>query len=361
MKDIIDSLKLRLNNPLLISFLIAWPFWNWQISVGLIWYNSQTLHKYMGCDNYIDLINHYSSWLDCVFFPLFSALIYIFIFPWFKYFISKYSTTVVTKEEEEVLNISKKSVVPTMKYVKAVQDAEDQIKSLSEIIKKENSIQEQNNQLITSNTNINIELERTRGEVSILRETYKQLELELQNTKEDSDIWNQRYVDAERKLSNSEIENRKLLSLNSGLSDKLKKSTDNILSSFDGTPFKVNSLDGTWTILFSNLSSKDFLSEIDIKDKEIIKFRNTDNLAISFNKRIVYFINPLELSVMLKFYTTLDMDKMNTLNSFERDFNENLNTFLKVDFLFGSTNSEFSEFSFEYPDGFQIYITKKED
>jgi hypothetical protein len=41
--DLLKELKDRLSNPLIFSFIIAWLFFNWQITVGLLLYKNDQL------------------------------------------------------------------------------------------------------------------------------------------------------------------------------------------------------------------------------------------------------------------------------------------------------------------------------
>lgn len=157
MKDIIDSLKIRLNNPFIISFLLSWPLWNWQIAIGLIWYNSDNLQKWTGCDNYFDLVTFYSTGWRSIGAPLLSALVYTFIFPLFKWAISAFNVWISTKEETQILELSKEGNVPTVRFIKALQDSKDKIKELSEIIKNESKLIEENQNLLVEKAKIDSE------------------------------------------------------------------------------------------------------------------------------------------------------------------------------------------------------------
>lgn len=152
MKDIIDSLKIRLNSPLIISFLLSWPIWNWQIVVGLLWYNAENLSKWSECNNYFQLIQHYSSIEKSLFFPLASAVGYTIFYPMLKWGISALTAVFSTLEESNVLQISKKGYVPTSKYLDAVEKAESEINKLSEIIREESKMIEKYNSLLSENT-----------------------------------------------------------------------------------------------------------------------------------------------------------------------------------------------------------------
>lgn len=45
METVLRPFVNRFAQPILLSFCIAWIFWNWEIVVGVIWYNGTTLIK----------------------------------------------------------------------------------------------------------------------------------------------------------------------------------------------------------------------------------------------------------------------------------------------------------------------------
>lgn len=168
MQDIIDSLKIRLNSPLIISFLLSWPIWNWQIVVGLLWYNSETLSKWTDCGNYFQLIQHYASVNESLLFPLLSAVGYTILYPILKWGISSLTAVFTTLEESNVLQISRKGYVPTSKYLDAVEKAESEINKLSEIIREESKMIEKYNSLLSENTVIKNDKQKYEGRIDEL-------------------------------------------------------------------------------------------------------------------------------------------------------------------------------------------------
>lgn len=123
MKDIIDSLKIRLNSPLIISFLISWPIWNWQIFVSLIWYTSKNLDDKTEFQTYFDLINHYGNWYVSFFYPLISAIAYTFFFPLIKWGIAAFNAFISTKENNQIIKITEEAYVPTELFLQKNKEA----------------------------------------------------------------------------------------------------------------------------------------------------------------------------------------------------------------------------------------------
>jgi len=89
--DLFKELKDRINNPLVISFVVSWVFLNWRIFVGLFFYKSNELDvdKYK---SYIDLIernniDHYHRAT-----AILIAIIYTLFYPLLKQFILIFGT-----------------------------------------------------------------------------------------------------------------------------------------------------------------------------------------------------------------------------------------------------------------------------
>lgn len=174
MNDILDSLKVRINSPLIISFIISWPFWNWQIMLALIWYNGANLEEKTGCKNYINLVNEYSNWYDSLAYPLCSALAYTFLFPLVKWGISAFNAWISTKENNNILKITNTENIPTEIFLQKSKEAKERIKELSDIIKDESAKHEENAKLISENSKLSIDL--------------KKLEKQIEQSQIDSDL-----------------------------------------------------------------------------------------------------------------------------------------------------------------------------
>lgn len=174
MKSIIESLNVRLKSPLIFSFLIAWPFWNWEIMVGLIWYDSTTLAEYVGIQNYFDFIKKHSTPWRSFWGPFISALVYTFLFPLIKWGITAFNTIITTKEETQALKISKKGFIPTLKYVESYNEAQEHIKTLSDMIQKESEKLKEIDELNVENSKLKLKLNHLQSE---MKRHEKQLDL----------------------------------------------------------------------------------------------------------------------------------------------------------------------------------------
>ena len=89
--EILNSVKERVSNPLIFSFLISWLVYNWKIPVALIWFDKEQISA-NGSKSIFDFIE--DEWKKNGYFwiPLFIALGYTFIFPIIKNLISATQT-----------------------------------------------------------------------------------------------------------------------------------------------------------------------------------------------------------------------------------------------------------------------------
>lgn len=147
-----DNVKERLNNPLIFSFIISWVFFNWQIPVALLWYDSPGNTE----DNLslIDFIEQNLSTANSFWYPLAFAITYTLSIPILKNLISAFQSWNLKWGDRLTLMILKNSVVPIDKYLKLRRNYEKRTEVLEQIITTENVRQEQldlaNTKLLTS-------------------------------------------------------------------------------------------------------------------------------------------------------------------------------------------------------------------
>jgi hypothetical protein len=93
--DFWDGLKERLRNPLISSFLVSWIFFNWRVTVALIWYNSDQI-KAEGYKTLNDFIFYNTTPWKTFWGPFILALLFMITNPiiknigrWFNIWIKK--------------------------------------------------------------------------------------------------------------------------------------------------------------------------------------------------------------------------------------------------------------------------------
>src|SRR5687768_4122481 len=93
--DILEGLKKRFTNPFVLSFILSWSIYNWQIPVALLWYDNEQL-KRSGYSSIYDLINCVASREWSVAIPICFAIGYglvsAFGFPGVRYYTTWFKT-----------------------------------------------------------------------------------------------------------------------------------------------------------------------------------------------------------------------------------------------------------------------------
>lgn len=141
METILSPFVKRFSQPIILSFILAWIFWNWKIPLGLIWYNNESICL-LGYYGYEDLIESNSDFGRNYIYPIFTAFLYPVII-----LIANNFTAFVSKLDFKLLHIiSKDSIVPWKLYHDVLKVSEEREKSISLFVSKE---QEINQKLLT--------------------------------------------------------------------------------------------------------------------------------------------------------------------------------------------------------------------
>ncbi|MGQ7852770.1 hypothetical protein ACUN24_00820 [Pedobacter sp. WC2501] len=131
-KDIFQEFKDRIRNPLFSSFAIAWIFFNWRITVALIFYNEEILKK-SGYNTFNNLIDARQDNYKMLIFPFLSACVYVFGFPYIRNFINEFLANRKIENENRILDNSKKSSVKLERYIDLLKELENQQKLVGDI------------------------------------------------------------------------------------------------------------------------------------------------------------------------------------------------------------------------------------
>lgn len=109
--EFIKNFRERLASPFFFSFIVAWIFLNWKVTVALLWYNSDLYPKNGDLISYIE--SNTSNWSSIIF-PLLSAILYT---GFLKNLVAAFVTWASRWGGNLNLNISKESKVPMSKFL----------------------------------------------------------------------------------------------------------------------------------------------------------------------------------------------------------------------------------------------------
>ena len=201
--EILNSVKERVSNPLIFSFLISWLVYNWKIPVALIWFDKEQISA-NGSKSIFDFIE--DEWKKNGYFwiPLFIALGYTFIFPIIKNLISATQTWMSKWGENLNLRLSKDGRIGIEKYLKLRNEYSEKIEELESIIAKEGELREYNKSLFIEKTTLDANSYE-------LQKKIEEIESELNNISNSSFLNGQwRYIHNDV-VGNKIIENIKII------------------------------------------------------------------------------------------------------------------------------------------------------
>jgi len=131
----------------------------------LIWYNSSTIRS-LGYENYKDLIHQNANPLRNYFWPAIFAIAYPFV----KWFFNWIQTWVGTKEEKTIKVVSGKGYVPTSKYLRIIEQYDEDVLKLSKILEDEGTLVAENANLKTTLVEKNESIVKASNHLTTLEE-----------------------------------------------------------------------------------------------------------------------------------------------------------------------------------------------
>jgi hypothetical protein len=136
-----QQLKERFSNPLFFSFLLSWVFFNWRVTVALVWYDPPKYSN--GYISLIDFISKSTNSADSFWYPMTFALIYTFAGPVVGNIVSAFKSWNSKWGEEWNLKILKGSKIPIDKYFSLRKEYHKRTEDLEGIISQESATLEQ--------------------------------------------------------------------------------------------------------------------------------------------------------------------------------------------------------------------------
>lgn len=134
--DILNNIKERFTNPLIFSFICSWLVINWQITVGLLWFDAIQI-EHSGYTSIFEFIRNKINTNDSLWHPLIFAFFYTGIMPVIKNVIQAFYSWTSKWGEKWNLNILNGGQISIDKYLKLKADFEKRTKDLEEVISSE--------------------------------------------------------------------------------------------------------------------------------------------------------------------------------------------------------------------------------
>jgi len=310
--DLLNGFKERFSNPFVLSFIISWLIWNWEVSIALLWYDTDQLADK---ETIFSFVESNLSWRKSLIYPLIFALIYTIIWPFFSSSISLFLTWVDKKREELSIRILKNSKVSMDKYLVMRDILESRSKILEEVISSESVNLIELEKVKTENTNLKNDLNQKQSNITEINEKLISVESEvegLRNLKVKTD-------ELEKELSGKDVEINNLKDFQSKVRDVsvLNGKWENRHESSDGLTGKEFAIikDGKYFITNNKFDVpakheyeiKKFFHDMNTNEISFIKERIADSMMKSKPKR---YLNFLDASNGLKLLTGVENSNM---------------------------------------------------
>lgn len=147
-KNIYDNIKDRFSNPLIFSFICSWLIVNWQITIGLVLFDSEQI-KNEGFVSIFEFVNDKINVEKSILYPLYFSLLYTAFIPIIRNIIQAFYTWTAKWGGNWNIYISKGVNIPFEKYIKLRDEYNRRSEMLEEIISKENEYLDKYNKLNT--------------------------------------------------------------------------------------------------------------------------------------------------------------------------------------------------------------------
>lgn len=143
----------RFSQPIILSFIVAWIFWNWKIPLGLIWYDKESI-SLLGYTSYEDLIAKNSNIVYNFIGPVITAFLYPLVI-----LIANNFTALIRKLDIKLLHlISKGSIVPWELYHNVLKISDEREKSISRFVAQETELTSKLSSEVTLNEELDEKL-----------------------------------------------------------------------------------------------------------------------------------------------------------------------------------------------------------
>lgn len=263
------NVKERLASPFFFSFIISWIFWNWKVSVSLLWYEEKHYPNQGDLIRFIDA--NTSNWYSLIL-PLASALLYTAII---KNGVSALVTWASVKGEQWDLWISKDTSVPMAKFITYRNLFQKSNEQLSNIINDESRKIEEFDKLVAEKTELMNKVNISQASNSVLDERLKSIEVELRSAEQ--------------------------LNLTYSTQLRVLEAKSERADSFFSTYKDVTVLDGTWKFKYSSrLTNLDFEQTVFLKGGDLY-LKKDNNSTIHLQKVIFFFFDSLAKRMFLIF------------------------------------------------------------
>ncbi len=199
--EVFDSIKERVSNPLIFSFIFSWLIFNWRIPVALFWFDEKQISA-NGCSSIFEFIEDDWKRNGSIGWPLVFAIGYIIVIPFVKNGVRIVSAHAQKWGENEEIKALDGGKIGVEKYLKLKDDYKNATKKLEETIEDEkkyltlntdllneiNDVKSHLNDTLVERNNLNDKIRRI-NDYSFLNGSWKVTTKTIDNVKEEVEIY----------------------------------------------------------------------------------------------------------------------------------------------------------------------------
>ncbi|HQQ97643.1 MAG TPA: hypothetical protein PLX35_10285 [Cyclobacteriaceae bacterium] len=134
--EIFNSIKERLSNPFIFSFIASWLVYNWRIAVALFWYNSQSI-KTAGYADILEFIVSELQQEGSLKYPLYFSVAITLAIPILRITFTTFNAAITRLGNYLFFRISKESSISTSRYLQLRDRYLQSLDQLESVIKAE--------------------------------------------------------------------------------------------------------------------------------------------------------------------------------------------------------------------------------
>lgn len=128
------NVKERVSNPLIFSFILAWLIYNWEITLGLFWLDSNEI-RLTGNANLVDYIKAKANKPGGICWPITIAVLYCIFVPLFKEALRSFNAVVFKYGSKLYFYISEDSKIDFNLFVEQARQIEKHKKDIDTLLK----------------------------------------------------------------------------------------------------------------------------------------------------------------------------------------------------------------------------------
>lgn len=150
LSEVTNSIKERISNPFIFSFILSWLIWNWKITIGLFWLSNEQLQT-LGYKSLFDLIALENSRCGSFKIPLITSIFITLALPLLRIIFSIVDAAITALGNTGYFWITKKGNISTERYIELREKSLKLHKQLQKVIDSESDYKLKYEEIVKEN------------------------------------------------------------------------------------------------------------------------------------------------------------------------------------------------------------------